>query len=145
MKNLWLVKGGGLRLRGNVNRFRGGLVFKAHSLLYFSTLGTRVIATGVWYEIPVEVSQQKTGGSSPSSSPASRGVELRGADKYNASRGDDKYNDAEIYNEMIRHVIEIPELTTMISDSKYTKIQPLSTEPLWSGEKTTCKDLEAFT
>ena len=27
----------------NVNRFRGGLVFKAHGLLYHSTLGLRVI------------------------------------------------------------------------------------------------------
>ena len=27
----------------NVNRFRGGLVFKAHRLLYHSTLGLRVI------------------------------------------------------------------------------------------------------
>ena len=30
-------------LRSNVKRFRGGLVFKAHSLLYHSTLGLRVI------------------------------------------------------------------------------------------------------
>jgi len=29
--------------RGNVKRFRGGLVFKAHRLLYHSTLGLRVI------------------------------------------------------------------------------------------------------
>ena len=27
----------------NVNRFRGGLVFKAHRLVYYSTLGLRVI------------------------------------------------------------------------------------------------------
>ena len=30
-------------LRPNVKRFRGGLVFKAHRLLYHSTLGLRVI------------------------------------------------------------------------------------------------------
>jgi len=30
-------------LRINVQRFRGGLVFKAHRLLYHSTLGLRVI------------------------------------------------------------------------------------------------------
>ena len=30
-------------LRRNVKRFRGGLVFKAHRLLYHSTLGLRVI------------------------------------------------------------------------------------------------------
>ena len=30
-------------LRRNVKRFRGGLVFKAHRLLYHSTLGWRVI------------------------------------------------------------------------------------------------------
>jgi len=30
-------------LSRNVERFRGGLVFKAHRLLYYSTLGTRVI------------------------------------------------------------------------------------------------------
>ena len=30
-------------LRRNVKRFRGGLVFKAHILLYHSTLGLRVI------------------------------------------------------------------------------------------------------
>ena len=30
-------------LRRNVNRFRGGLVFKAHRLVYYSTLGLRVI------------------------------------------------------------------------------------------------------
>jgi len=30
-------------LRRNVKRFRGGLVFKAHRLLYLSTLGLRVI------------------------------------------------------------------------------------------------------
>jgi len=33
----------GNALRRNVNRFRGGLVFKAHRLLYHSTLGWRVI------------------------------------------------------------------------------------------------------
>ena len=36
----------------NVKRFRGGLVFKAHGLLYHSTLGSRVIKKerrcGVW-------------------------------------------------------------------------------------------------
>ena len=57
----------------------------------------------------------------------------------------DKCNDADINNEMMLHVIEIPELTTVISDSNYTKVQPPSTEPLWSEETTTCKDLEAFT
>jgi len=31
------------RLLRNVQRFRGGLVFKAHRLLYHSTLGLRVI------------------------------------------------------------------------------------------------------
>ena len=31
------------RVRRNVKRFRGGLVFKAHRLLYHSTLGWRVI------------------------------------------------------------------------------------------------------
>ena len=30
-------------LRRNVNRFRGGLVFKAHRLVYDSTLGLRVV------------------------------------------------------------------------------------------------------
>ena len=30
-------------LRRSVKRFRGGLVFKAHSLLYHSTLGSKVI------------------------------------------------------------------------------------------------------
>jgi len=30
-------------LRRNVKRFRGGLVFKAHRLVYHSTLGWRVI------------------------------------------------------------------------------------------------------
>ena len=30
-------------LRRNVKRFRGGLVFKAHRLLYHPTLGSRVI------------------------------------------------------------------------------------------------------
>jgi len=42
---LW-VSGGGMRehlLRRNVKRFRGGLVLKAHRLLYHSTLGLRVI------------------------------------------------------------------------------------------------------
>ena len=29
--------------RGNVQRFRGGLVFKAHRLVYHSTIGLRVI------------------------------------------------------------------------------------------------------
>ena len=32
-------------LSRNVKRFRGGLVFKAHRLLYHSTLGSRVIKT----------------------------------------------------------------------------------------------------
>jgi len=32
-----------MTLLGNVKRFRGGLVFKAHRLLYHSTLGVRVI------------------------------------------------------------------------------------------------------
>jgi len=30
-------------LHRNLHRFRGGLVFKAHRLLYYSTLGLRVI------------------------------------------------------------------------------------------------------
>jgi len=30
-------------LSGNVNRFQGGLVFKAHRLVHHSTLGVRVI------------------------------------------------------------------------------------------------------
>ena len=30
-------------LRRNVKRFRGGIVFKAHGLVYHSTLGLRVI------------------------------------------------------------------------------------------------------
>ena len=30
-------------LHRNVQRFRGGLVFKAHRLVYHSTLGSRVI------------------------------------------------------------------------------------------------------
>ena len=34
-------------LRRNVKRFRGGLVFKAHRLLYHSTLGLRVIKTKI--------------------------------------------------------------------------------------------------
>ena len=37
-----LVRPNRLRL-SNVKRFRGGLVFKAHRLLYHSTLGLRVI------------------------------------------------------------------------------------------------------
>jgi len=39
------VSGSGLRASGrrNVKRFRGGLVFKAHRLVYHSTLGLRVI------------------------------------------------------------------------------------------------------
>ena len=43
---LYQIKGlGFLRVDGfrNVKRFRGGLVFKAHRLLYHSTLGLRVI------------------------------------------------------------------------------------------------------
>jgi len=35
--------GVGFRGYGNVKRFRGGLVFKAHRLAYHSTLGWRVI------------------------------------------------------------------------------------------------------
>ena len=35
-------------LRRNVKRFRGGLVFKAHRLLYHSTLGLRVIEKKKW-------------------------------------------------------------------------------------------------
>ena len=35
--------GGVHQLRRNVKRFRGGLVFKAHRLLYHSTLGLRII------------------------------------------------------------------------------------------------------
>ena len=38
--SLW---GGVQLLRRNVKRFRGGLVFKAHRLLYHSTVGLRVI------------------------------------------------------------------------------------------------------
>jgi len=34
---------GGQQLHRNVQRFRGGLVFKAHRLLYHSTLGLRVM------------------------------------------------------------------------------------------------------
>jgi len=30
-------------VKGNMQRFRGGLVFKAHRLVYHSTLGVRVI------------------------------------------------------------------------------------------------------
>ena len=37
------VSGGGRLLHRNVQRFRGGLVCKAHRLLYHSTLGLRVI------------------------------------------------------------------------------------------------------
>ena len=32
-------------VRGNVERLRGGLVFRAHRLLYHSTLGSRLIKT----------------------------------------------------------------------------------------------------
>ena len=40
----WRVEGGRSRVEGqSVKRFRGGLVFKAHRLLYHSTLGSRVI------------------------------------------------------------------------------------------------------
>jgi len=35
-------EGEGLHFHRNVQRFRGGLVFKAHILLYHSTLGLRV-------------------------------------------------------------------------------------------------------
>jgi len=35
--------GGGVQLYRNVQRFRGGLVFKAHRLLYHTTLGLSVI------------------------------------------------------------------------------------------------------
>ena len=42
----WRVEGGGSveeqMLSRNVERFRGGLVFKAHRLFYLSTLGSRV-------------------------------------------------------------------------------------------------------
>jgi len=38
-----LVVRGGVVLHRNVKRFRGGLVFKAHRLLYHSTLGSRVV------------------------------------------------------------------------------------------------------
>jgi len=43
-----------LPLSRNVKRFRGGLVFKAHRLLYHSTLGSRVIKKkkrrmALWY------------------------------------------------------------------------------------------------
>jgi len=37
----------------NVKRFRGGLVFKAHRLLYHSTLGSRVINTKKKIELVV--------------------------------------------------------------------------------------------
>jgi len=37
------LRGWARTLRRNVKRFRGGLVFKAHRLLYHSTLGLRVI------------------------------------------------------------------------------------------------------
>ena len=43
---LWCGVGGresGVLLRRNVKRFRGGLVFKAHRLVYHSTLGWRII------------------------------------------------------------------------------------------------------
>ena len=49
---------------------------------------------GVWYESPVEVSQQKIGGSPAASSPASSGVELQVYDRC---------NDAEINNEITLH------------------------------------------
>jgi len=39
----WPACFGGLLLRRKVKRFRGGLVFEAHRLLYHSTLGLRVI------------------------------------------------------------------------------------------------------
>jgi len=39
----FVVWGGGPALRRDVKRFRGGLVFKVHRLLYDSTLGLRVI------------------------------------------------------------------------------------------------------
>ena len=40
----WLcVRASSLLLHRNVQRFRGGLVFKAHRLVYHSTLGLRVI------------------------------------------------------------------------------------------------------
>jgi len=35
--------GSGIRVKGYVKRFRGGLIFKAHRWLYHSTLGSRVI------------------------------------------------------------------------------------------------------
>ena len=58
------------RLRRNVKRFRGGLVFKARRLLYHSTLGWRVIKKekfGVAWE-------RGRAGMVPSADPASRGV-----------------------------------------------------------------------
>jgi len=39
----WCVEGEEGLLHRNVQRFRGGLVFKAHRLLYHSTLALRVI------------------------------------------------------------------------------------------------------
>ena len=41
--DLWTVTGGRASKVRNVKQFRGGLVFKAHRLLYHSTLGLRVI------------------------------------------------------------------------------------------------------
>jgi len=41
-RNDSVVRGVG-RVSGNVQRFRGGLVFKAHRHLHYSTLGLRVI------------------------------------------------------------------------------------------------------
>ena len=38
-----MLQGLGFRIYGHVKRFRGGLVFKAHRLVYHSTLGWRVI------------------------------------------------------------------------------------------------------
>jgi len=42
-----------LVLHRNLQRFRGGLVFKAHRLLYHSTLGLRVIKMKkkIWYRV----------------------------------------------------------------------------------------------
>jgi len=40
----------------NAKRFRGGLVFKAHRLLYHSTLGLRVIRTCLGAAIAVQLS-----------------------------------------------------------------------------------------
>ena len=39
----WVVRNLRTTTCRNVNRFRGGLVFKAHRLVYHSTLGLRVI------------------------------------------------------------------------------------------------------